>query len=274
MCGRFVVASSPQLLADQFDVDEVNVDVVEPQYNVAPRQQVMVVRQREDRRVLSQLRWGFVPSWSKTPAVGDRMINARAEGLATKPAYKRAFGIHRCIIPADGFYEWQVVSPPTTPKGRPRKQPVFVHRRDGAPMAFAGLWAAWKVPEDMEVEGAEDAEVSARGAGTLRRSEPGPERPGPQGRERERWLRSCVIVTTKPNDLLAPIHDRMPVVLPETEWARWLDPENHDVHALSELLVPLADDALELWPVSMLVNKADNNDPELVKPVGEVVRRS
>jgi putative SOS response-associated peptidase YedK len=246
MCGRFVVASSPQLLADQFDVDDVNVDAVEPAFNVAPRQQVMVVRQREDRRVLSHLRWGFVPSWAKSAAVGDRMINARAEGLATKPAYKRAFGIHRCIIPADGFYEWQVVAPPTTPKGRPKKQPVFVHRRDGEPMAFAGLWAAWKVPDGVAVDG-----VGADG-----------------------WLRSCVIVTTKPNDLLAPIHDRMPVVLPKAEWSRWLDPENHDVDALAELLVPLPDDVLELWPVSTLVNKADLDDAELVKPVGDVVRHS
>lgn len=246
MCGRFVVASSPELLADQFEVDEVAVESTEPQYNVAPRQQVMVVRQREERRVLSQLRWGLIPSWAKTASIGDRMINARAEGLAEKPAYKRAFAKHRCIIPADGFYEWQVVAPPTTPKGRPKKQPVFVHRRDGEPMALAGLWAAWKVPEGVEVEGVKD----------------------------DGWLRSCVIVTTKPNDLLAPIHDRMPVVLPKSRWAQWLDPEGHDVDALAELLVPLPDDVLELWPVSTLVNKADMNDPELVNAVGDVVRHS
>jgi len=246
VCGRFVIASSPQLLADQFDVDDVKVDAGEPEYNVAPRAQVMVVRERDERRVLSRVRWGLVPSWAKTPAVGDRMINARAEGLATKPAYKRAFARHRCIIPADGFYEWQVVAPPATPKGRPRKQPVFVHRRDGTPMALAGLWAAWKAPDGVEVDGLGD----------------------------DGWLRSCVIVTTTPNDLLAPIHDRMPVVLPKTQWAWWLDPEDHDVDALSELLVPLPDDVLELWPVSTLVNKADNNDAELVKPVGDVVRHS
>jgi putative SOS response-associated peptidase YedK len=246
VCGRFVVASSPQLLADHFDVDEVQVDAVEPDYNVAPRTPIMVVRQREDHRVLSRVRWGLVPSWAKTPAVGDRMINARAEGLATKPAFKRAFEKHRCIVPADGFYEWQVVAPPTTPKGRPRKQPVFIHRRDGEPMALAGLWASWKVPDGVEVDGVGD----------------------------DGWLRSCVIVTTTPNELLAPIHDRMPVVLSEGAWARWLDPENHDMDTLSELLRPLPDDQLELWPVSTLVNKADTNDAELVKPVGDVVRRS
>jgi putative SOS response-associated peptidase YedK len=176
MCGRFVVASSPQLLTDQFDVQENTVEIVEPNYNIAPRQQVMVVRQRDDTRVLSQLRWGLVPSWAKTAAIGDRMINARAEGLATKPAYKRAFEKHRCLIPADGFYEWQVIAPPTTPKGRPKKQPVFVHRRDGEPMAFAGLWAAWKVPEAEVVEG-DGAQASVSD--------------GDDG-----WLRSCVIVTT------------------------------------------------------------------------------
>ncbi len=230
------------------------VESPEPQYNVAPRQQVMVVRQREESRVLSQLRWGLVPSWAKTAAIGDRMINARAEGLADKPAFKRAFAKHRCIIPADGFYEWQVVAPPTTPpskpptkpKGRPKKQPVFIHRRDGEPLALAGLWAAWKVPEGVQVEGVKE----------------------------DGWLRSCVIVTTTPNELLAPIHNRMPVVLPKSAWARWLNPEDHDVDALAELLVPLPNDVLELWPVSTLVNKAVTNVPELVNPVGEVVRHS
>src|SRR5688500_14997559 len=157
MCGRFVVASSPQLLAEHFGVDDVWVDAAEPSYNVAPTEQVMVVRERqrdgEEQRVLSEVRWGLVPSWAKDPSVGNRMINARAETLTTKSAYKRAFETHRCLIPADGFYEWKTVAPPSTPKGRPRKQPVFIHRRDGEPMAFAGLWAAWKAPDGFELEG-------------------------------------------------------------------------------------------------------------------------
>ena len=167
------------------------------------------------------------------------MINARAEGLAKKSAYARSFANKRCIVPADGFYEWQVVGKPSTPKGKPKKQPMFIHRRDGEPMAFAGLWSVWKVPEGLEVDGADD----------------------------ESWLRSCAIVTTRANDLLMPVHDRMPVLLPESAWASWLDPENHDVEALSSLLVPAPDDELELWPVSTLVNKADNTGPELVRPV-------
>ena len=240
MCGRFVAASSPQLLAERFDVDEVDVDAAEPDYNVAPTEPIMVVRQREDRRVLSRVRWGLVPSWAKDPSVGYKMINARAESLASKPAYKRSFEKRRCLIPADGFYEWRVVAPPSTPKGRPKKQPVFVHRRDGEPMAFAGLWAVWKVPEGVEGVGEEDG-----------------------------WLRSCVIVTTRANALLEPVHDRMPVLLPESAWARWLDPEERDLGALSELLVPAPDDELELWPVSPLVNKPEHKGSEVAKPVNE-----
>jgi putative SOS response-associated peptidase YedK len=240
MCGRFVVASSPELLAERFAVDDVSVVDDEPHYNVAPRAQVRVVRERHDRRVLSQLRWGLVPSWAKDPSIGDRMINARAEQLAEKPAFRRSFEKKRCIIPADGFYEWKVVAPPKTPKGRPRKQPMFVHRRDGEPLAFAGLWDVWKVPDDAApIDGVGD----------------------------DGWLRTCVIVTTRPNDLLAPVHNRMPVLLPESAWTRWLDPEEHDVAALAELLVPAPDDVLELWPVSTAVNKADNDGPELVHPV-------
>lgn len=244
MCGRFVTASSPALLAERFDVDEVAIEgETEPSYNVAPRAQVAVVRERGDRRVMSRVRWGLVPSWAKDPSIGDRMINARAETLATKPAYKRSFAKKRCLVPADGFYEWRVVAPPTTPKGRPKKQPVFVHRRDGEPMAFAGLWDVWKAPAGAEIEGLGD----------------------------DGWLRSFVIVTTRANELLLPIHDRMPVLLPESAWASWLDPANTDLDSLASLLLPAPDDDLELWPVSTAVNKADNDSPELVKPVEQHV---
>jgi putative SOS response-associated peptidase YedK len=168
------------------------------------------------------------------------MINARAEGIAEKPTYKRALSRRRCIIPADGFYEWQAVGPPKTPKGRPAKQPMFIHRCDGEPMAFAGLWEVWKLPDGMDgIDGVDD----------------------------EGWLRSTVIVTTKANELLLPLHDRMPVMLPESAWGRWLDPAQRDAAAVEELLVPAPDDELEFWPVSSLVSKADNNGPELVAPL-------
>ncbi len=244
MCGRFISTSSPSDLAERFVVDEVAVDDDTPDYNVAPRAKVMVVRDRPgkdgaaDRRVLSRVRWGLVPSWAKDPGIGDRLINARAETVAEKPAYRRAFTKRRCIIPADGFYEWKVVAPPTTPKGRPKKQPMFIHRTDDEPLAFAGLWEVWKVPEGVDVDGAEDG-----------------------------WLRSCVIVTTDANDLLAPVHDRMPVVLPPSAWDQWLDPTEHDAAALSTLLRPAPDELFEVYPVSRRVNSAANNDPMLLTEV-------
>ncbi len=193
MCGRFVQASSPELLVERFGVDELAAPRHEPSYNVAPRATVYAVRDRAEddrrRRYLSELRWGLIPSWAKDPKVGDRMINARAESLADKPAYERAFRRHRCLVPAEGFYEWQ--------RRGSGKQPMFIHRRDGEPMALAGLWAAWRDENDSEAD----------------------------------WLRSCAIVTTNANDTVAPLHDRMPVVLEERDWDRWLDPEAGDVDA-------------------------------------------
>jgi putative SOS response-associated peptidase YedK len=231
MCGRFVQVSSPDLLVERFGVDELAAPRHEPSYNVAPRATVYGVRDRKTdeghRRYLSELRWGLVPSWAQDPKIGDRMINARAESLADKPAYERAFRRHRCVVPADGFYEWQ--------RRGPRKQPMFIHRRDGEPMAFAGLWAAWRDPNSA----------------------------GPEGD----WLRSCAIVTTNANDTLAPLHDRMPVVLEERDWDRWLNPGSGDIDALAQLLVPAANDRLVAYPVSTAVNSADNDGPELVERV-------
>jgi putative SOS response-associated peptidase YedK len=234
MCGRFVQASSPELLVARFGVDELAAAGHEPSYNVAPRATVYAVRDRAEddgrRRYLSDLRWGLIPSWAKDPKVGDRMINARAESLADKPAYERAFRRHRCLIPAEGFYEWQ--------RRGSRKQPMFIHRRDGEPMAFAGLWAAWR----------------DRGEGGLA---------DPDGE----WLRSCAIVTTNANNTLAPLHDRMPVVLEERDWDRWLDPDSGDVDAFAHLLQPASDDLLVAYPVGTAVNSADNDGPGLVERV-------
>jgi putative SOS response-associated peptidase YedK len=260
VCGRFVTASSPALIADRFAVDEIDATVTpdpEPDYNVSPRRNVLVVREQaapegeegeegEPRRVLSRLRWGLVPSWAKELKIGDRMINARAETVATKPSYRRAFAKKRCLIPADGFYEWQAQpgkgDGTASTKAKPRKQPYFIHRKDGEPLAFAGLWEVWKVPEDSPDD--------TRDVG------------GDDG-----WLRSCVIVTTTANELMAPIHDRMPVILPESAWAQWLDPEEHDVEALAKLLVPAEDGLLEAYPVSTEVNNARNNGPQLARAV-------
>jgi putative SOS response-associated peptidase YedK len=229
VCGRFVQVASPELLVERFGVDEVAAPEHEASYNVAPRATVYAVRERvvdEERgRVLSALRWGLVPSWAKDPKIGDRMINARAESLAEKPAYERAFRRHRCLVPADGFYEWQR-------RGR-GKQPMFIHRRDGEPMAFAGLWAAWRSANEPDGD----------------------------------WLRSCVIVTTKANETIAPLHDRMPVMLEEPDWGRWLDRGVEDVDTLGRLLTPAANDLLVAYPVGTAVNSADNDGPELVERV-------
>lgn len=235
MCGRYVQVSSPTLLAEQFDVDEIALtEAPEANYNVAPRTEVLTIVQRPRaepdadapaRRVLEQMRWGLVPSWAKDPKVGDRLINARAESVAEKPAFQAAFLKRRCILPADGFYEWKPVP------GRKQKQPMFVHRRDGEPLAFAGLWEVWREQ---------------------------PETP---------WLLTCTIVTTRANATMAPVHDRMPVILPQDAWATWLDPRIADRARLQDLLVPPPDELIELWPVSMMVNRADNNGPELAERV-------
>src|SRR5438445_2008474 len=196
MCGRFVQASSPELLVARFGVDEPAAARHEPSYNVAPRATVYAVRDRaggdggfaDSRQYLSDLRWGLIPSWAKDPKVGDRMINARAESLADKPAYERAFRRHRCLVPVDGFYEWQ--------RRGSRKQPMFIHRRDGEPMAFAGLWAAWR---DRGEGGFADPRRRARACD------------GDNQKRADRdgeWLRSCAIVTTNANNTIAPLHDR------------------------------------------------------------------
>jgi len=230
VCGRYVTVSSPTLLAERFDVTELRprLGELEPSYNVAPRADVPVIAERHGERVLDVLRWGLIPSWAKDTSIGDRLINARGEKLTTSNAFKRAFERRRCIVPADGFYEWQAIA------GQRVKQPWFFRRRDGEPLAFAGLWEIWH--------------------------DPGVGDDAPR-------VRTCTIITTSPNELIAPIHDRMPVALPETAWDTWLSVDNRDTAALSQLLVPMPAGELESWTVSTLVNKADNNGPELLDRV-------
>ncbi|MFN8037113.1 MAG: SOS response-associated peptidase [Acidimicrobiia bacterium] len=230
MCGRFVSVSSPALVAERFQVDEVAVEAHEADYNVTPRSEIYVVREHPDHgRQLRLVRWGLVPSWAKDVKIGDRMINARAESLADKPAFRSALQKRRCIIPADGFYEWKRTA------GR-RKQPMFIHRRDGEPLAFAGLWAAWKNPADPDAD----------------------------------WLRTCTIITTEANAAVEEIHDRMPLVLPESNWHRWLDPEVRDLEVVAGLLRPDAAEGAgvyDVYPVSDAVNRPANNGPELLARV-------
>jgi len=237
MCGRYTSTSTVEDLAKVFEVDEVRTDPLPPRYNVAPTLDVyaVAVRGRPDEgkgphRALGTFRWGLVPSWAKAASVGNRMINARAEGIATKPAYRKAVARRRCLIPADAFYEWQRR---VTADGRPAgKLPYAICRRDGQPMAFAGVWEVWRDPAD------------------------------PDGEP----LRSCAIVTAAANDLMAPIHDRMPVVLAPEDWATWLDPSSDLDHALG-LLVPAPSEWFEAYPVSTLVNTVANEGPQLLEPL-------
>jgi len=237
MCGRYTSTSSPAQLAEVFEVDEVKVDELPLRYNVAPTQEVYAVAERGPKepgapacRQLGAFRWGLVPSWAKDLSVGSRMINARAEGIETRSSYRRALVRRRCIIPADAFYEWQVRG--GDPK-KPNKLPHVIRHRDGSPLAFAGLWEFWRPHGD-------------------------PDAPP---------VKSCVIITTEANELLAPIHDRMPVILPPEAWDRWLDPGNDDLPAIKALLVPAASGDFEVYPVSTRVNGVANEGPELIEPL-------
>lgn len=227
MCGRFVAVSSPQLLAEHFDVDDVDPDAAEhtADYNVTPRASVPVVMHRRDRRVLGAARWGLVPGWADDLRIGDRLINARAETVSSSSAFATAFHGRRCVVAADGFYEWQ------RRPGRP-KLPLFLRRADGEPLALAGLWEAWRDPVE-------------------------PESP---------WVVTCTIVTTGAGPDVEDVHDRMPVVLGRAGWGRWLDGAV-DPDRLRPLMVPAPAGTLVRHPVSRLVNQPANNGPELVAPV-------
>ena len=167
------------------------------------------------------LRWGLVPGWAKDPAIGSRLINARAETAAEKPAFRTALRRRRCLVAADGFYEWQQA-------GR-TKQPYFIHLRDDRPFALAGLWEAW--------EGADHA-----------------------------WLETCTLLTTEPNDVVRPIHDRMPVILPPQAYSCWLDPAIEDPRQLAPLLVPYPSDQMEAYRVGRLVNSPSHDAPGCIEP--------
>jgi putative SOS response-associated peptidase YedK len=231
MCGRFVSASPPDEIARYFDAVPAPAEqVLEANYNVAPTDDVYVVLESGGVRRVEALRWGLVPWWAASPAVGSRMINARAESLAEKNAFKPAFEKRRCIIPADGFYEWQKID------GRKAKQPVYVHRPDGEPLAFAGLWEVWRDPNDRD-----------RGA-----------------------LHTCTIITTSANETMAPVHDRMPVILPPEAWDEWLDAAHEDIDLLGKLLVPAPARLIRLHPVSTDVNSVRNQGAALIERVEPV----
>ncbi len=248
MCGRYASSRRPEDLIEEFEVVDNKVpEPLAPDYNVAPTKEVYAVVERpprkdaEDResdsapeRQLRTLRWGLVPSWAKDPSIGNRMINARMETVAEKPAFRRAFSARRCLLPADGYFEWYPTEEKTK-AGKPRKQPFFIRPRDGGSLAMAGLYEIWRDPT---------------------RDDDDP--------QRFRW--TCTVITTDAEDDLGRIHDRMPLMVEPDRWQSWLDPRTPK-ESLLGLLTPAAPGRLEAYPVSTLVGNVRNNGPELLDPL-------
>ncbi|MCR6031616.1 SOS response-associated peptidase [Nocardioides sp. zg-579] len=247
MCGRYASSRRAEDLVEEFDVDALRIAAeLEPDYNVAPTKDVYAVVERPPsgeqvaeragraERQLRVARWGLVPSWAKDISIGNRMINARMETVAEKPAYKRAFAKRRCLLPADGYFEWYPTQQ-TTKAGKPLKQPFFIRPRNGGTLAMAGLYEIWRDPA---------------------RPEDDP----------DRFVWSCTVITTDAEDELGHIHDRMPLMVEPDRWADWLDPTAAQ-DSLLDLLVPAAPGALEAYPVSREVSNVRNNGAHLIDPL-------
>lgn len=228
MCGRFAQPRSSEELARLFGASDAAA-LPGDRFNVAPTDEVAAVVERHGQRTVDAFRWGLVPVWSASRREGSRMINARSETVETSTAFRDAFRRHRCIIPADAFYEWVRVMAPG--RMRPvRAEPSAIRRADGEPLAFAGLWAVWHDPATGE------------------------------------RLLSATILTTVANEVVAPVHDRMPVVLDRTDWDAWLDATS-PVHLLRPLLRPAPDEDLVRYPVSPAVNNVRSQGAELLAPL-------
>ncbi len=221
MCGRFTLRTPANIVKDMFGLEPL--PELRPRYNIAPTQPIAVVRSEDAERRLHMLRWGLIPWWAKDVSIGNRLINARAETVATKPAYRESFEQRRCLIPADGFYEWQRL-------GNGRKQPFHVDLSTGDPFAFAGVWDRWRDPVSDAV------------------------------------TESCALITIEANSVVAPIHHRMPVMLPPSSFAAWLEPDAQP-EGLQEMLRPIAGERVRATPVSVLVNRPENDDPRCLDPV-------
>jgi len=247
MCGRYASSRRPEDLVEEFEVVDSRVQEPLPaDYNVAPTKEVYAVVERPPssqtpadeapppQRQLRVVRWGLIPSWAKDPSIGNRMINARMETVAEKPAFKRAFAKRRCLLPADGYFEWYPTEE-LTKAGKPRKQPFFIRPKDGSSLAMAGLYEIWRDPT---------------------RDDDDP--------ERFRW--TCTVITTEAEDELGKIHDRMPLMVERERWGQWLDPQQEQ-RSLIDLLVPAAPGRLEAYPVSTEVSNVRNNGPQLLEPL-------
>ena len=231
MCGRFTLHHTLEELEERFAAEIAVPWVAEagPRYNIAPTQNILVVTQNGARH-LQGCHWGLIPSWAKDPAIGNKMINARAETLAEKPSFRTALSRRRCLIPADGFYEWQNAAADLPSGKKAPRTPMHIRLQDGGLFAFAGLWDEWHAPDGSP-------------------------------------LRSCTIITTAPNAVTAPIHDRMPVILHPEDEALWLDRSITNASDLLPLLIPYPADTMEAYAVSRSVNAPTMDDPELIVPV-------
>ena len=221
MCGRYTVTSAPEALRALFRYAEQ--PNFPPRYNIAPTQPIGIVRLVDGQRQFALVRWGLLPSWVKDPKTFSLLINARGESVIDKPAFRAAMKRRRCLIPADGFYEWQATGN--------RKRPFYVRAKSGAPLAFAGLWESWM---------------------------------GPNGEE----LDTAAIVTTRANKTLAPIHERMPVIVPEEAFDLWLNTNAADAQTAAALIAPAPDSLLEAYEISTAVNRTANDNAKLLEPLG------
>ena len=223
MCGRYSLIADIGALQERFEFDGADLTHA-PRYNIAPTQMALTVTNGHER-CASYMRWGLIPSWAKSASVGSCMINARAETVAGRPSFRTALQRRRCLVLADGFYEWSRIGS--------SRRPMRITMASGGPFAFAGLWDVWRDP-------------------------------------RGETIRSCTIITTAANELLSPIHDRMPVILPRELESLWLDHDMQDPAALGDILAPYPSEAMEAYEASPLVNSPANDGPELVVPVGQI----
>ena len=221
MCGRFTLTVDPAELKAHFQ--SINFpEKYAARYNIAPSQAVLAIP-NDGRNAADFFLWGLIPSWAKDASMGSRMINARGETLSEKPSYRGVYKYKRCLIPADGFYEWKAQV------GTKAKSPYFIHMRNGEPCAFAGLWDEWHAADGSPV-------------------------------------RTCTIITTAPNPLMANIHDRMPVILPPEDYNQWLDPAPRAPESLQHLIAAFPENLMEAYPVSALVNSPSNDRAECIQP--------
>ncbi len=255
MCGRFTIRTPASQLAAAFDVDELPPEGdAPPRFNVAPTQPVPVVRDVGEHRRLDLARWGLIPSWAKDTKIAARLINARAETARTQPAFRAAFARRRCLVVADGWYEWRRSGAKL--KGKPVKEAFHLRRPDGGPLAFAGLWERWRGPREAELDVADDR----RPRSALRAS---------------LGLVSCTILTVDANPVTAAVHDRMPAILEGDAIERWLavDPAaaqpDELLAELAALLRPFREDGVVVVPVGSWVNDVKHDGPECLAPPTE-----